>query len=116
MNTIKRRNRKSMFDEYKDEITIMLVKGFKYTEIIAVLGEGYTYQGLVAYCRVNGLMYQPASNEKTLKCRECSDCLEYKTTCNKNGRVCLIVKRGIPNPSMYLSPVWCPKRKGDFNA
>ena len=85
--------------------------GLTVKEMWALLPDGYSYNGLHTYMRVNGLLEMRRRARKMNSCDKCENCIEFKNVhgnSNKANRLCLLSKRVI-STWVVDKPTWCEK-------
>lgn len=109
-----RRKRKSMFDDYKDEIVDCLSQGMYVRDIAKIISEHFGYEicneSLYHYIKANNLKLNEV-NKDVPHCEKCNKCGRVMDFSGRNVyRVCEADRR-IVSRTVHTSPSWCPKRQ-----
>lgn len=111
LNLRRKREYTSMFDPFRELIEKCLMDGMTVRETLAQLPEGYVYDSLYTYIRVNKLNDGNLKGEIDARHR-CDTCEYMKIIKNKNGkydkshRLCTKSWQ-ILNMSVVCCPRWC---------
>ena len=111
---MKKRNRASRLDPYRDLITEWSLSGIPVKKMADMLfeqtGDLFFEQGIYAYIYRHNLRFRPwvdvfaARNQ----CDQCEYCHKYMNTNNSEGRICSLSWRTIQKQVVHC-PVWCEK-------
>ena len=109
-----RRKRKSMFDDYKDEIAECLSQGMYVRDIAKIISGHFGYEicneSLYKFIKNNDMRLNEI-NKDVPHCEMCDKCGQVMDFSGRNVyRVCEADSR-IVSRTVHTSPSWCPKRR-----
>ena len=104
-----RRERKSKYDPYREQIEEWCGAGIPVKSMVVKLGQGFTWQGLDCYIRSKGLRTKASVYEARNHCDSCEYCRSYINTNGGNGRLCTLSWRTIQK-GVICCPTWCERQ------